>query len=172
MITVRDKSASVSGPSASNTHCQPCSHSAISSARLCARSSNSWSRMRVGFSPSEVRKSTHRDRMLPAMCRMITATLLDSLSMVTCSCSSESCSMALSASFLIFLNSSTTQPRMCESVAMFDYQERDRHGGQAPRRAGDVAAASDDGVQGRVQDEPPQNTLRDRKGQRNQDQRR
>ena len=58
------------------------------------------------------------------------------------------------------------------SVDMFDDQKCDGHRRQPPGRRGDLARAARHGVQRRVQDEPPQNTLRDGKGQRNQDQRR
>jgi len=39
--------------------------------------SNSESRLRSGFSPSEVRKSVQRERMLPAMCFTMTAMEFD-----------------------------------------------------------------------------------------------
>ena len=39
---------------------------------------NSRSRLRSGFSPSVVRKSVKRERMLPARCFTMMATLLDS----------------------------------------------------------------------------------------------
>ena len=48
-----------------DTHCQPCSHKASSSARLVIASSNSRSRSRHFLSPSVVRKSVHPRRMLP-----------------------------------------------------------------------------------------------------------
>src|SRR5687767_12970345 len=156
---------------ASNGHCQPCSHSAISSARDWCGSSNSPSRMRSGFSPSVVRKFTQRDRMLPAMWRISTATLLASGSSVSCSCSSDSCAIALSASFLVFWNSSITTERIGDSVDMFDDQEHDRHRREPPRRRCDLAAAARYQVQHGVENEPPENTLRDGKGERNQDQR-
>ena len=99
------------------------------------RSSNSDRACRSGFSPSVVRKSIQRDRMLPAMWRIRTATLLASGSSVACSCSSDSCAIDLSASFLIFWNSSIDDRRESgESVGMFDDQrERHGHGGQPPR---------------------------------------
>ena len=83
--------------------------------------------MRSGFSPSLVRKSVQRERMLPAMCRISTATLFASGSIVACSCSSTSCSIDLSASFLIFCSSSIATARMGESLIelisdMFDDQ--------------------------------------------------
>ena len=55
---------------------------------------------------------------------------------------------------------------------MFDDQQCDGDRGQAPGRRGDLAGSSGDGMQRRVQDESPENTLRDGKGERNQDQRR
>ena len=59
--------------------------------------SNSLSRLRSGFSPSAVRKSVQRDRMLPATCFMMSAMLLASASIVAKSCSSVICAIALSA---------------------------------------------------------------------------
>ena len=54
---------------AANTRAQPSSHQRMTSARVVAEViSNSWSRLRSGFSPSLVRKSVKRERMLPARC--------------------------------------------------------------------------------------------------------
>src|SRR5688500_8856041 len=125
--------------------------------------------MRLGFSPSLVRKFTQRDRMLPAMCRIRTATLFASESSVACSCASDSCSMDLSASFLIFWNSSITADSTGEvSLDMFDNQQDDGYRGQAPRRRGHVPNAAHHGMQHGVENEPPENTLRDGKRQRDQ----
>ena len=52
-----------------NNRDQPSSHQRITSARVAPEFiSNSWSRLRSGFSPSVVRKSVKRERMLPAIC--------------------------------------------------------------------------------------------------------
>ena len=50
------------------TQAQPFSHSASNCLRVAGGSTNSLSRLRFGFSPSVVRKSVQRERMLPAMC--------------------------------------------------------------------------------------------------------
>ena len=68
--TVRSRSASVSGASASFKAAQPVSQSACASARVNGPSANSPSRSRHGFSPSDVRKSVKRDMRLPPMCRI------------------------------------------------------------------------------------------------------
>ena len=72
----------------------------MSASRVEGGSTNSVSRLRSGFSPSLVRKSVQRDRMLPAMCFTITAMELDSLSKGANSCSSLTCAMAASPIFL------------------------------------------------------------------------
>jgi hypothetical protein len=77
-VTVRDRSSSLKGSSASKTYFHPRSHNSISAARSVGGSSNSESRLRSGFSPSVVRKSVQRDRMLPVMCLTISAIEFDS----------------------------------------------------------------------------------------------
>src|SRR5260370_33615896 len=66
MVTVRDKSSSVSGSSASKQIFQPASHRAIRAERVCGGASNSLSRWRSDFSPALVKKSVQQERMLPA----------------------------------------------------------------------------------------------------------
>src|SRR5215472_4541090 len=106
IVTVRPKSASVRGSSASKTYFQPRSHNSTSAARVFGASSNSPSRLRSGFSPSVVRKSIHRERAFPAMCFTIMAMEFDSESITANKFSSEHCPMARSASFLLYRNRS------------------------------------------------------------------
>ena len=76
--------------------------SAGGSRRASPKSSmNSPSRLRSGLSPSVVRKSVNRDRRFPPTCFMMTATLLVFSSSGRRSCSSESCTIALSANRLL-----------------------------------------------------------------------
>src|ERR1035441_593507 len=100
IMTRRPRSASVSGSPARNTQTQPACQSAISASRVAGGSSNSVSRWRSGFSPSVVRKPVQRERMLPVMCLTMMAIELASGSSAAKSCSSATCAMAPSASFL------------------------------------------------------------------------
>src|SRR5438045_9623182 len=68
IVTVRPRSASESGSSAPKTRVQPSSQRSSSALRVAGGSTNSLSRSRSGFSPSDVKKSVQRDRILPAMC--------------------------------------------------------------------------------------------------------
>jgi len=98
MVIVRPRSSGLSPCTVSSSSCQYFSQAAMISSREASEATmNSWSRLRSGFSPSVVKKSVKRERMLPAMCFTITATLLDSASSAAKNCSSLSCSMAVSA---------------------------------------------------------------------------
>src|SRR5260221_171683 len=91
MVIVRVTSASFNGSSASKRYFQLLSQSSINSARVFGGASNSLSRLRSGFSPSVVRKSFQRERMLPAMCFTMTAMQLDSASISAKGASSGHC---------------------------------------------------------------------------------
>src|SRR4051794_4974073 len=97
MVTVLPRSSADRAVSESNSRCQPDSQWAINSSRVVNVSTNSSSRFRQGFSPSVVRKSVHRESKFPATCFMMTAMLLVLGSRATCSLSSGSWAIALSA---------------------------------------------------------------------------
>src|SRR5579864_3494111 len=100
------------------THAQPSSHQRRSSSRVGSPlSSNSWSRWRSGFSPSLVRKSVKRDRMLPEICLTRIAMEFDSGSSVIRSCSSVTCATAPSAMRLYPRSWRRTSSRKCEPRA-------------------------------------------------------
>ena len=80
-----------------------------------ASRSNSASRSRF-FSPSVVRKSVQRERMLPAMCFMTMAIEFDSGPIVEKKCSSGTCAIAASASRR-YLRSSAIAPRRYSAPA-------------------------------------------------------
>ena len=101
MVTVRVRSASVSGSHGGEDAVPAVLPLASSAARVAGGSTNSLSRLRFGFSPSVVRKSVQRERMLPAMCFTMIAIELASLSRTAKSCSSVTCSIARSAELFV-----------------------------------------------------------------------
>src|SRR5579871_1170228 len=111
MVTVRARSASDSSSSARNILVQPSSHTSSSALRVVGGSTNSLSRSRFGFSPSTVRKSVQRDRIFPDMCFTMIAIEFASSSSTAKSCSSATCSIARSASFLYCRNSDRESSR-------------------------------------------------------------
>src|SRR5579864_1330747 len=117
MVTVRITSSGLSASMAPRTQAQPSSHQRITSARVVAPlTSNSWSRKRSGFSPSLVRKSVKRERILPARCFTRIAIEFDSGSSVRKKSSSRSCAIAPSPMRLY--------PRICRRASSIYWAAR------------------------------------------------
>src|SRR5687768_18608310 len=76
MYTIFCKSSSFRECNALKRQLHPSFHKFNKCSLVSFDSSNSQSRLRQGFSPSVVRKSVHRDSMLPCRCFMITLMLL------------------------------------------------------------------------------------------------
>src|SRR5581483_10791713 len=125
MVTVLPTSSGLSWVTASKTCFQPDSHHPMTSWRVVAAwMMNSWSRLRSGFSPSLVRKSVKRERMLPARCFTMIAMLFASGSRVTKNSSSRSWESAPSANRLVprkFRNASSRNAAATLSVAIVSY---------------------------------------------------
>ena len=126
-----------SGVSASNTHCQPCSHSASSSRAALRAAPRTPDR---ACDPAFRRRWSGSRSSAIACCRPCAASAprrcwpRDRSS--TCSCSSDSCAIDLSASFLIFCSSSMATSRIGERQSdMFDDQQARRRPRPGPRPA-------------------------------------